>query len=50
LRDTGSLVVKYVQAISVDDDGINKNDDCINKNVEVNGDGHEEAAPGSDGQ
>jgi hypothetical protein len=50
LRDTGSLVVKYVQAISVDDDGINKNDDGINKNVEVSGDGHEEDAAGSDGQ
>jgi hypothetical protein len=43
LRDTGSLVVKYVQAISVDDDG-------INKNVEVSGDGHEETVAGSDGQ
>ena len=43
LLDTGSLVVKYVQAISVDDD-------VINKSVEVSGDGHEETVAGSDGQ
>ena len=43
LRDTGSLVVKYVQAINVDDDG-------INKNVEVSGDGNEEAAAGPGGE
>lgn len=42
LRDTGSLVVKYVQVVNVDDG--------INKNAEVSGDGHEETAAGSDGQ
>ena len=46
LRDTGSLVVKYLQVISVDDDGIKRR----YKNVEVSGDGHEEDAAGSDGQ
>lgn len=40
LRDTGSLVVKYVQVVKVDCDG-------TNKNGEVSGDGHEETAAGS---
>lgn len=43
LQDTGSLFVKYVQVVNVDDDG-------IKKSVEVSGDGHEETAAGSDGQ